>query len=406
MELTTVQRIRQDFPALSMQVYGKQLVFLDSAASSLKPISVIEGVADYYKTINSNVHRGNYRISQLASDSYDGVRGKMKEYLHAGSDAEIVFTKGTTEAINLLAHGLAADIKEGDHILVTEMEHHANILPWQHLCAQKKAILKVVPLNEDGTLKIDKLKSLLNENTKILAVTHVSNVLGTINPLKEIIELAHRSNTKVVVDGAQGIVHGPVDVQDIDCDFYVFSGHKFYAPMGVGVLYGKEKWLQEMEPYQLGGSMIDQVSFEKTTFKDSPHKFEGGTPNVGGVIGLGLAIDYIESIGWEFIHKVESELLAYAESELRKIKGLQIIGNAENKGPISSFSVNGVHAYDIGTLLDRFGVACRTGNHCTQPMHDGLGLAGTVRASYAFYNTKEEIDIFIDALKRTIDMLR
>ena len=212
------------------------------------------------------MHRGNYRISQLASDSYDGVRGKMKEYLHAGSDAEIVFTKGTTEAINLLAHGLAADIKEGDHILVTEMEHHANILPWQHLCAQKKAILKVVPLNEDGTLKIDKLKSLLNENTKILAVTHVSNVLGTINPLKEIIELAHRSNTKVVVDGAQGIVHGPVDVQDIDCDFYVFSGHKFYAPMGVGVLYGKEKWLQEMEPYQLGGSMIDQVRYEKNTF--------------------------------------------------------------------------------------------------------------------------------------------
>lgn len=406
MSPSIVEKIRSDFPALEMKVYGKPLVYLDTAASSLKPQPVIEAVADYYRSFNSNVHRGAYRLSQLASDAFDQTRESIKDYVNANSSREIIFTKGTTEAINLLAYGLSDEIGEGDEILLTEMEHHANIVPWQRLAKEKNAEIKVVPVDENGSLKFDVLRQLINERSKILAITHISNVLGTINPIKEVISLAHRFGTKVVVDGAQGIVHGPVDVQDLDADFYCFSGHKFYGPMGIGVLYGKQEYLDEMLPYQLGGAMIDRVSFEKTTFKASPIKFEAGTPNVAGVIGLGKAIDYIKGIGWENIHQIENGLLAYAEKKLDGIEGVRIIGQAPHKASISSFVVEGIHSYDIGTLIDKFGVSCRTGSHCTHPLHDALGLSGTVRASFAFYNTEEEVDVLVDALTRTIDMLR
>ena len=401
-----VNSIRGDFPALSMEVYGQPLIFLDSAASSLKPLSVIEGISDYYKSFNSNVHRGSYKLSQLASDAYDGVRHQLHQYLGTASINEIVFTKGTTEAINLIAFGLSDTVRPGDQILLTQMEHHANIIPWQRLAEQKQAEIQVVPLDQDGSLNLSALRTLLNERTRILAITHVSNVLGTINPIREIAELAHRFGAVVVVDGAQGIVHGPVDVQQLDCDFYCFSGHKFYGPMGIGVLYGKEHWLEKMPPYQLGGAMIERVSFEKTSFKGLPHKFEAGTPNVEGVIGLGKAIDYVENLGWDYIQQSEQALLKLAERELSALDGVGIIGRASNKGPICSIVADGAHAYDIGTLLDKFGIACRTGNHCTQPLHDALGISGTLRASFAFYNTTEEIHIFVRALQKSLDMLR
>jgi cysteine desulfurase/selenocysteine lyase len=406
MSPSAVEKIRSDFPALKMEVYGKPLVFLDTAASSLKPRPVIEAIAEYYRSFNSNVHRGSYRLSQLASDAFDQTREAIKEYLNAHSSREIIYTKGTTEAINLLAHGLSNEIEEGDEILLTEMEHHANIVPWQRLAENKKAAIKVVPVDEDGSLKFEVLRHLISERTKILAITHISNVLGTVNPIKEVVSLAHRYGTKVVIDGAQGIVHGPVDVQDLDADFYCFSGHKFYGPMGIGVLYGKEEHLEKMLPYQLGGAMIDRVGFQKTTFKAAPLKFEAGTPNVAGVIGLGKAIEYVNGIGWASIHEIESGLLTYAEKKLRNIDGVRIIGQAPGKASITSFVVDGIHSYDIGTLIDRFGVACRTGSHCTHPLHDAMGLSGTVRASFAFYNTEQEVDVLVDALKRTIDMLR
>jgi len=401
-----VDRIREDFPALKMEAHGKPMVFLDSAATSLKPIPVIDAVSEYYKTFNANVHRGSYHISQLASEAFDQVRHKIGKYLNADSSDEIIFTKGTTEAINLLAHCVQDSIGEGDEIVVTEMEHHANIIPWQQLCLKNKATLRVVPVDQEGALKLDVLKNLLNQRTKILAITHISNVLGTINPLREIIELAHRYGSRVVVDGAQGIVHGPVNVRELDCDFYCFSGHKVYAPMGVGVLYGKAQWLKEMPPYQWGGAMIDRVSFSQTTFKEAPLKFEAGTPNVSGVIGLGQAFDYISGIGWGTIQKIEGDLLQYANRVLSQIKGLRVLGNTPNKAPILAMHVDGIHSYDLGTLLDQFGVACRTGNHCTQPLHEVLGVKGTTRASFAFYNTREEIDIFADALERCIEMLK
>jgi cysteine desulfurase/selenocysteine lyase len=401
-----VDEIRSDFPALQMEVYGKPLVFLDSAASSLKPRPVIEAIASYYQSYNSNVHRGAYRMSQLASDAYDGTREKIRQYLNAESDREIIFTKGTTESINLVAHGLQGSIGSGDEILLTQMEHHANIIPWQRLCRETGATLKVVPVNEDGTLKFELLRQLIGERTALVGLTHISNVLGTINPVREIVELAHRYGAKVLVDGAQGIVHGPVDVRDMDCDFYCFSGHKFYGPMGIGVLYGKAVLLENMEPYQLGGAMIDRVSFENTTFKGIPAKFEAGTPNVSGVIGLGKATEYILGIGWETIRSIETGILRYAEKQLREIVGLHIVGQSPEKASICSFVVDGIHSYDIGTLIDKFGVACRTGNHCTQPLHDALGLSGTVRASFAFFNTEAEVDVFVKALKQTIQMLR
>jgi cysteine desulfurase/selenocysteine lyase len=401
-----VEEIRRDFPALEMKVYGKPLVFLDSAASSLKPRQVIESIAAYYSSYNSNVHRGSYKLSQMASDAYDNAREKIAKYIHAGTSSEIIFTKGTTEAINLLAHGLADEIEEGDEILLTQMEHHANIVPWQRLAKQKKATIKVVPVDEEGVLKFDILKQLLSDRTKIVSITHISNVLGTINPLKELIQRAHRYGAVVVVDGAQGIVHGPVDVADLDCDFYCFSSHKFYGPMGIGVLYGKADWLERMEPYQLGGAMIDKVSFEGTTFKEAPLKFEAGTPNVSGVVGLGKAIEYIENLGWDTIHSIEQSLLLSAEKELKKIEGVTIIGRSKQKASISSIVVEGIHSYDIGTIIDKFGIACRTGQHCTHPLHEAFGIPGTVRASFAFYNTEAEISSYIEALKKTIAMLR
>ena len=402
----SVESIRRDFPALSMEVYGKPLVFLDSAASSLKPNRVIDAISDYYRSFNSNVHRGSYRMSQLASDAYDGVRLQLREYLNARSESEILFTKGTTEAINLVAFGLEESIQPGDEILLTQMEHHANIIPWQRLAEKRGAEIKVVPVREDGSLNLEALRKLIREKTRIVAITHISNVLGIVNPVKEITELAHRYGAKVLVDGAQGIVHSPVDVQDMGCDFYCFSGHKFYAPMGIGVLYGREEVLTKMPPYQLGGAMIDRVSFERTSFKEIPHKFEAGTPNVEGVIGLGEAVKYIQGIGWDFIRQTEEKLYKLAEHEIGALDGVHIIGRSAFKAPICAITAEGAHAYDIGTLLDKFGIACRTGNHCTQPLHDALNLTGTVRASFAFYNTPEEIHIFVEALKKTLQMLR
>lgn len=403
---SVVDGIRSDFPALQMEVYGKPLVFLDTAASSLKPRPVIEAIAGYYQSFNSNVHRGSYKLSQLASDAFDNTREQIRQYINAELPEEIIFTKGTTESINLVAHGMADFVQEGDEILITQMEHHANIIPWQRLCRECGAELKVVPLQENGTLNFKAFRQLINDRTALVGITHISNVLGTINPVKELVELSHRYGAKVLVDGAQGIVHGPVDVQDFDCDFYCFSGHKFYGPMGIGVLYGKKQCLDKMEPYQLGGAMIDRVSFEKTTFKGLPTKFEAGTPNVAGVIGLGKAIEYITGIGWDTIHGIESNLLHLAEDQLKKIDGLRIIGNSPQKASICSVVVDGIHPYDIGTLIDRFGVACRTGNHCTQPMHEALGISGTLRASFAFYNKEEEVKIFVEALSKTIQMLR
>jgi cysteine desulfurase/selenocysteine lyase len=406
-KILDVYEVRSRFPILQRIVNGKPLVYLDNAATSQKPDSVINAITDYYTNYNSNIHRGVYSISIQASEAYDNARETVKNFINARETREIVFTRGTTEAINLAAFSYGRMVvNEGDEVIISAMEHHANIVPWQVLCEEKKAKLKVIPVNDNGELLMDEYVKMLNDRVKIVAVCHVSNSLGTINPVKEIIKLAHEKNIKVLIDGAQAVHHTKLDVQSLDADFYAFSSHKMYGPMGIGVLYGKAELLEVMPPYQTGGDMISSVSFEKTLYNEIPMKFEAGTPNVEGAVGLHAAINFINSIGFEAIHEYESELLTYATEQISQIDGLRIIGTAKNKASVISFIVEGLNALDIGIMLDTMGVAVRTGQHCTEPLMDRFFIPGTVRASFAVYNTKEEIDIFISALKKAISILK
>lgn len=403
---SNIQKIRSAFPALTQKVNNRQLVYFDNAATTLKPALVSKAISNYYNTINSNVHRGVHFLSQEATEAFEDARNSVRKFINAANTSEIIFTKGTTEAINLIAHSFVKEfIKEDNEIIISQMEHHANIVPWQMVCKERGAKLKVIPINEAGELNTDEFEKLFNKKTKLVSVAHISNVLGTINPVKQIIEISHNHDTPVMIDGAQGIVHEKVDVKDLDCDFYCFSGHKIYGPMGIGILYGKEEWLDRLPPYQTGGEMIKNVTFEKTTFNELPFKFEAGTPNVGGAIGLQAALNYLEETGLEEILKHEEELLVYATNKLSEIEGFKIFGTAKKKAGVVSFLLNGIHQYDAGTILDKLGVAVRTGNHCAQPLIDSLGISGTVRASFAMYNTKEEIDIFADAILKVQEML-
>ncbi|MDD6582521.1 MAG: cysteine desulfurase [Bacteroidales bacterium] len=398
---------RQDFPILDQKVNGYPLVYFDNAATTQKPQVVIDALTDYYRNINSNIHRGVHYLSQKATDEFEVARRTAQAFINAPSPQEIIFTRGTTESINLIATSFGKRfLHEGDEVLISEMEHHANIVPWQIICDEKQARLRVIPFDETGTLKMDKYEKLLSDKTKIVAITYVSNTLGTINPIEEVIRIAHAHHIPVMVDGAQAMSHIPVDVQALDCDFFCFSGHKMYAPMGIGVMYGKAKWLNEMPPYQGGGEMIKTVTFERTTYNELPFKFEAGTPAVGDAIGLKTAINYVQNIGIENIARREHELLSYATEELLKIDGVKIIGTARNKSAIISFIINGIHHFDAGTLIDQMGVAVRTGHHCTQPVVDHFGISGTIRASFAFYNTEAEIDQMVKAVKQAVKMLR
>lgn len=397
---------REDFPILEQQVNNYPLIYFDNAATTQKPNVVIQSLVDYYSTINSNIHRGIHSLSMLATMQFEEARENVKEFINAAHMYEIIFTKGTTDSINLVASSFAKQfLCEGSEVIITEMEHHSNIVPWQLACEEKKAILKVLPMDLYGNLHVEKLKDLITEKTKIISVTHVSNALGTINPIKEIVEIAHLYNIPVFVDGAQAVSHIPVDVQYLDCDFYAFSGHKMYAPMGIGVLYGKEKWLEKLPPYQGGGEMIEKVTFEKTTYGELPFKFEAGTPNVADVIGLNSAINYINEIGLREIYDYEHQLLEYATEKLSEIEGLKLVGTADEKSAIISFNLNKIHSYDAGFLLDKYGIALRTGHHCAQPVMDRLGIDGTLRVSFALYNTKDEIDKLVEAILNVRAML-
>ena len=394
-----VNKIRQDFPILQQRIYGKSLAYFDNAATAQKPKVVIDTVSKYYSEENSNIHRGVHYLSNKATESFEIARKNIQQYINAENSHEIIFTKGTTDSINLVASSFGKKfISKDDEILISVMEHHSNIVPWQILCEEKKAKLRVIPINEKGEIIFDAFEELLNEKTKLVAITHVSNALGTINPVKEIISKAHEKNIPVLIDGAQSIPHLNVDIKELDCDFYCFSGHKVYAPMGVGVLYGKEKFLEEMPPYQSGGEMIKNVTFEKTTFNELPFKFEAGTPNVGGILGLDAAFKYLNKIGRENIEVYENELLNYATEELQKINGLRFIGTAKHKTSVISFLIGDIHPYDAGIIIDKMGVAIRTGYHCAQPVLDWFKVQGTIRASFAFYNTKDEIDRLIEAI--------
>ena len=401
-----IAAIRKQFPILETKVHGKPLIYFDNAATSQKPLVVLKAIDDFYKNMNSNVHRGVHYLSNLATKQYEEARAKIAKHSNA-SPEEIVFTRGTTESINLVANSFGEMyIHEGDEIIISQMEHHSNIVPWQMLCERKKAKLKVIPINQDGTLKMEEFHKLLTKRTKLVAVTHISNTLGTINPVKEIIEAAHILNIPVLIDGAQAAPHKKIDVKELDADFYCFSGHKVYGPTGIGVLYGKSKWLNEIPPWQGGGEMIKEVTFEKTTYGEPPLKFEAGTPNFEGAIVLGVALDFINSIGLANIESREHELLIYATHALKDMEGLKIIGTAPEKASVISFVVEGLHPSDIGMLLDQQGIAVRTGHHCTQPLMDFYHIPGTVRASLAFYNTFEEIDVFVEALKKSVGMLK
>jgi cysteine desulfurase/selenocysteine lyase len=393
--------VRDDFPILSGKIYGKPLVYFDNAATTQKPNVVIEAISNYYRNDNANVHRGVHYLSQQATTAFEAVRIKIANFLNAGNQNEIIFTRGATEAINLVAWSYCDTfLNAGDEIVVSEMDHHSNIVPWQIACLRKGAKLRVVPVTSKGEIDLEVLEQLLNENTKMVAISHVSNTLGTINPVSEIVKIAHSRNIPVFVDGAQGLSHGPVDVQALDCDFYAFSAHKMYGPMGIGGLFGKAYWLEKMQPYQLGGEMIDKVTFEKTTYNEIPYKFEAGTPNVADAIGFGAAIDYLGAIGWDFIKEQESDLLRYATDRLTAIEGVRIIGTSVYKAAIVSFLMDGIHFFDAGTILDHMGIAVRTGNHCTQPLMDVIGINGTLRASMAFYNTRQEIDRLIEGIEQ------
>lgn len=399
--------IRSDFPLLQSSMNGQPLVFLDSAASSQKPQIVLDALEQYYTTQNANVHRGVYQLSQRATDAYEAGRRAVQRFINAEHEHEIILVRGTTEAINLVASSYGRKfLEEGDEILISAMEHHSNIVPWQMIAEQTGAQLKVIPVNDQGELMMEEFDRLLTEKTRIVAVVHVSNSLGTINPVEEIIDKAHALNVPVLVDGAQAIPHMKIDVQALDADFYVFSAHKLFGPTGIGILYGKEELLNAMPPYQGGGEMIDRVTFEKTTYNHLPHKFEAGTPDISGAVGLGAAIEYVEKIGHEAIAQYEQELLEYATEQLKAIEGIRIIGEAENKASVISFLLEGIHPYDVGTILDKLGIAVRTGHHCTQPLMDRYGIPGTIRASFSFYNNKEDIDQLVAGVKRAAKMLR
>ena len=401
-----VQDIRKDFPILSREVNGKPLVYLDNGATSQKPQVVIDAITGYYTNDNSNIHRGVHTLSQVATTAYEEARIKIQKWINAEHLEEIIFTKGTTDGINLISNAWGrANLEKGDEVIITEMEHHSNIVPWQMICDEKEAILKVIPISDSGELLMDEYKKLLSPKTKMVALVHISNALGTINPVKEVTRLAHEVGAKVLIDGAQQVAHAAPNVRDLDADFYVFGLHKMFGPTGVGILYGKRDLLNAIPPYQGGGDMIKTVSFEKTTYNELPHKFEAGTPNISAGIATAAAVDYIESLDWEAIHIHEKELLEYATAALKKIDGVRIIGEAPEKASVISFVVEGIHAYDIGVIVDKMGIAVRTGHHCTQPLMNRFGIQGTVRASFAFYNTKEEVDLLIAALKRAINML-
>jgi cysteine desulfurase/selenocysteine lyase len=400
-----VQRIRKDFPILNRKVYGKDLIYFDNGATSQKPQLVIDAIQKYYTTDNSNIHRGVHFLSQEATSQYEQARKTIQKYINAAHSEEVLFTKGTTDSINLIAFSLGETLKKGDEIVISAMEHHSNIVPWQMLCDRKECVLRVIPINADGELMMDEFHSLLNEKTKLVSITHISNTLGTINPVEEITKAAHAVGALVFLDGAQSIQHMKVDMQALDCDFYSFSGHKVFGPTGVGILYGKRNILNTLPPNQGGGDMIAKVSFEKTTYNELPHKFEAGTPDIAGGICLGKAIEYLSSLDIRQLQQHEQDLGKYAENELKSMKGVRIIGTAKNKISVISFIIEGAHPFDVGTLLDKQGIAIRTGHHCTQPLMDIFKIPGTIRASFAFYNSKEEVDIFITALKRSVAML-
>jgi len=398
-----VWRLREDFPILQQRVHGKPLVYLDNAATSQKPQVVIDTITQYYAAENSNIHRGVHFLSEQATHAYEGARDTVRRFLHAADSRELIFVRGTTEGINLVAQSYGRTfLKAGDEIIITAMEHHSNIVPWQLLCEQVGARLRVISMNHDGELLLDEYARLLNERTKLVAVVHVSNALGTVNPVKRLIEMAHRQNIPVLVDGAQAVPHVTVDVQDLGCDFYAFSGHKLFGPTGIGILYGKADLLEAMPPYQGGGDMISLVTFEKTHYNVLPYKFEAGTPHIAGGIGLGTAIDYVNGIGLETIAAYEHELLAYATEALSMIKGLRITGTAKEKASVLSFVLEGIHPHDIGTILDQEGVAVRAGHHCAMPVMQRFGVPATVRASLAFYNTKEEVDALVRAIHKAM----
>lgn len=405
-KILDIESIRRQFPALHREVYGKPLIYFDNGATSQKPQVVIDAITDYYTSENANIHRGVHFLSQKATDAYEEARRIVQQFIHAKHDHEIIFTKGTTDGINLVATCFGELLKRGDEIIISGMEHHSNIVPWQMLCERKGLKLNVIPVLDNGELDLDVFEQLLSDRTKLVAVTHVSNTLGTINPVKMMISKAHAAGAKVLIDGAQSIQHLPINVQELDCDFYVFSSHKAFGPTGAGVLYGKEEILNEIPPYQGGGDMIAKVTFEKTTYNELPFKFEAGTPHIIGGIATGTALQYLSGLDAEALHQHETGLLDFAQEELLKIEGLRIIGTAKEKASVVSFFVDGVHPFDIGTLLDKQGIAVRTGHHCTQPLMDRFGIPGTVRASFAFYNTREEIEVFLNALNRSVGMLR
>lgn len=401
-----ITRVRADFPILNREVYGKPLVYLDNAATSQKPQVVIDAITEYYSTINSNVHRGVHHLSQVATDRFEEVRRKVKEFIGAAHEHEVIFTRGTTESINLVAYSFGQLLKEGELILVSQLEHHSVFVPWQMLAERKKLRLRFIPMNEVGELDQEAFAELLNEKPRLVAFNHVSNSLGTIHPVKEMIEKAHAAGAVVVLDGAQAVAHMPIKVQELDADFYAFSAHKMCGPTGLGVLYGKEKWLNAMPPFMGGGEMIKEVKTEGSTWADLPHKFEAGTPNIAEVMAMGAAIDYLRQIGWETIDAQEQELLKYATNRLNALPGMRIFGSSRDKVSVISFLLEGIHPYDAGMVLDKLGIAVRTGHHCTQPVMDYFQIPGTVRASFAFYNTKEEVDALISGLERVIKMFR
>jgi cysteine desulfurase/selenocysteine lyase len=401
-----VYKLRNEFPILNQKINGNRLVYFDNAATNQKPLSVINSISDYYKTINSNVHRGVHSLSEKATAAYEEARAKVKEFINADSVKEIIFTKGTTEGVNLVASSFGESIlKESDEVIISQMEHHSNMIPWQILCEKKNAVLKYIPVNEAGELMMDEFVKMINDKVKMISVVYVSNSLGTINPVKEIIDIAHRHNIPIMLDAAQAAPHLKIDVKYLDCDFLAFSGHKVYGPTGIGILYGKEKFLENMLPYQSGGEMIKTVTYDKTVFNELPYKFEAGTPNIEGAIGLGAAVDFVNGLGHENIHGYETELLEYGNRKLTESGGIRFIGTAKEKASVISFLVEGVHPYDTGTILDQMGIAVRTGFHCTQPLiEQKYNLPGTVRASFAVYNTKEEIDKLTEGLQKVKKM--
>ena len=400
-----VEAVRRDFPILSREVGGKPLVYLDSAATSQKPQVVIDALVDYYTGMNANIHRGVHTLSQEATEAYEGARTKVRHFINAAEEPEIVFTRGTTEGINLVAQTLGVQrVGPGSEIIISNMEHHSNVVPWQILCEQRGARLRVVPINEDGELLMDEYERLLGPQTALVSITHISNALGTINPVKDIVAMAHGHGVPVLLDGAQAAPHTPVDVRDLDCDFYAFSGHKLFGPTGIGVLYGKREWLESMPPYQGGGEQIKSVTYEKTIYNDLPYKFEAGTPHIAGVIGLGAAIDYVNGIGMERAAAYEHELLEYGTEQLQAIDGLRLLGTARQKAAVLSFLLDDIHPHDIGTVLDTQGIAIRTGHHCAQPLMQRFQIPATARASFAFYNTKAEIDALVEGIHRTFEV--